>query len=699
MAYYPRVFYYPEDEGGGDPTRQAAMETGGTSPEEVEALAKAYEDRAKALLEIEAARNAGNEELVAHLEIQLQLSRELSDVSDDQLDTMRETINTNEANAKFESLRVDIANKLVSAFKEQFVALDKQRKALGEATGLYGSLNQELTDSVAGAARFGKGAEEVGKTMVSLAGAMTNFTQLSSANRDTLIQGSLALEQFGVSAETSAKANDFLMNSLGKSAEEAVGFQKGLIELGAEIGVSGKQLVSEFGANAKTLAKFGDKAGDVFMNLAKTAKETGVEMNELFKMTAQFDTFEGAASAVGKLNSQMGTNLDAMSLLQEEDPEKQVHMLRDAFLATGKSIENMSKFEKMAAAEAMNMDVDVLQKFLGPKEEISETDKNFKDLTEKTMTFVDKLSAVGKQLATMFTPIISFAIDLMGLLSPIIGFFADMIQVISENKILVAGLGVTMALAFGPVLWTALSGAATAAWALATPFIAAAAAALAVPLAIGAVVAGILWLLDEVFGLGAVWDAIVSGMTWVWDNLVDILLYSNPFGWMILAGMALYDNFDFIVSSIGSMFEGLWSLIKSIAEGLWTVFTAPFNLIATVFNATLGQLSFTIPDWVPFVGGQEWGIPKIPLLAEGTDNFKGGQAIVGEKGPEMVNLPKGAEVIPNDKLQSAEKSASTAKAAGEEKPPIIKLILNERELGEAVLDVINKKLDVFSAFS
>jgi phage-related protein len=147
------------------------------------------------------------------------------------------------------------------------------------------------------------------------------------------------------------------------------------------------------------------------------------------------------------------------------------------------------------------------------------------------------------------------------------------------------------------------------------------------------------------------------------------------------------------------MFEGLWSLIKSIAEGLWTVFTAPFNLIATVFNATLGQLSFTIPDWVPFVGGQEWGIPKIPLLAEGTDNFKGGQAIVGEKGPEMVNLPKGAEVIPNDKLQSAEKSASTAKAAGEEKPPIIKLILNERELGEAVLDVINKKLDVFSAFS
>ena len=100
----------------------------------------------------------------------------------------------------------------------------------------------------------------------------------------------------------------------------------------------------------------------------------------LFKITEQFNTFEGAASAVGKLNAQMGTNLDAMALLQEEDPAKQVEMLRDAFTATGKSIENMTKFEKMAAAEAMGMDVDVLQKFLGPKEEISETDKDFDEL-------------------------------------------------------------------------------------------------------------------------------------------------------------------------------------------------------------------------------------------------------------------------------------------------------------------------------
>jgi hypothetical protein len=37
----------------------------------------------------------------------------------------------------------------------------------------------------------------------------------------------------------------------------------------------------------------------------------------------------------------------------------------------------------------------------------------------------------------------------------------------------------------------------------------------------------------------------------------------------------------------------------------------------------------------------------IPGFAEGTDNAPGGLAWVGERGPELVNLPKGAQVIPN----------------------------------------------------
>ena len=149
---------------------------------------------------------------------------------------------------------------------------------------------------------------------------------------------------------------------------------------------------------------------------------------------------------------------------------------------------------------------------------------------------------------------------------------------------------------------------------------------------------------------------LVEGMMFVWENFSDIVFFLP---------MTMYEVFKFA-----------------------------FNGLASIFNSTLGQLSFTIPDWVPLVGGKEFGIPQIPLLAKGTDNFEGGSAIVGEQGPELVNLPRGAQVVPNNKLQNAESSVADANTAANNKPPVIKLMLDERELGQAVMDIIDKKLSV-----
>lgn len=41
-------------------------------------------------------------------------------------------------------------------------------------------------------------------------------------------------------------------------------------------------------------------------------------------------------------------------------------------------------------------------------------------------------------------------------------------------------------------------------------------------------------------------------------------------------------------------------------------------------------------------------LPVPPAFAEGVTNFEGGVALVGEKGPELVNLPKGSNVITNE---------------------------------------------------
>lgn len=45
-------------------------------------------------------------------------------------------------------------------------------------------------------------------------------------------------------------------------------------------------------------------------------------------------------------------------------------------------------------------------------------------------------------------------------------------------------------------------------------------------------------------------------------------------------------------------------------------------------------------------GSDPWAGMRIPGYADGTNNHPGGLAIVGEKGPELLNLPRGAQVIP-----------------------------------------------------
>ena len=60
-------------------------------------------------------------------------------------------------------------------------------------------------------------------------------------------------------------------------------------------------------------------------------------------------------------------------------------------------------------------------------------------------------------------------------------------------------------------------------------------------------------------------------------------------------------------------------------------------------------LVIKVPKILPGPSRYQIGPPnlgRIPELAKGTDNFEGGAAIVGEKGPELVNMPQGSAVSP-----------------------------------------------------
>lgn len=118
---------------------------------------------------------------------------------------------------------------------------------------------------------------------------------------------------------------------------------------------------------------------------------------------------------------------------------------------------------------------------------------------------------------------------------------------------------------------------------------------------------------------------------------------------------------DFITNVFTGNWSAAWENVKSIFSN---AFQALVGLVKTPINAVIGIINgaisginacgFTIPDWVPVLGGKDFriDIPEIPMLAKG--GFTTGPSIAGEAGMEAV--------ISFDKSQREENLSYWAKA-------------------------------------
>jgi hypothetical protein len=112
----------------------------------------------------------------------------------------------------------------------------------------------------------------------------------------------------------------------------------------------------------------------------------------------------------------------------------------------------------------------------------------------------------------------------------------------------------------------------------------------------------------------------------------------------LIAGLVLaykkFETFRNIVDSVfGFMKKGIkWlvDIFKVQFDIMYGLFKTVFNGIAKLWNNTIGKLSFSIPSWVPVIGGNKFEIPDIPYLANGGIVTSPTLAMIGERGPEAV---------------------------------------------------------------
>jgi len=110
---------------------------------------------------------------------------------------------------------------------------------------------------------------------------------------------------------------------------------------------------------------------------------------------------------------------------------------------------------------------------------------------------------------------------------------------------------------------------------------------------------------------------------------------------------------DFITGVFTGNWEKAWGGVRDIFSGimetLGALIRAPINAVISIINGAIrgiNSLSISIPNWVPIIGGNTFGInvPEIPMLAKGS-NRSPDTFIAGEEGPELITGAKGRKVF------------------------------------------------------
>ena len=100
---------------------------------------------------------------------------------------------------------------------------------------------------------------------------------------------------------------------------------------------------------------------------------------------------------------------------------------------------------------------------------------------------------------------------------------------------------------------------------------------------------------------------------------------------------------------VAKLVEDVSGALAPIISVLTWPFKTAFNLIADLWNNTIGQLSWTVPDWVPSIGGMSIGVPQIPKwYASGGFPPTGQMFVARESGPEMVGTMGGQTAVANN---------------------------------------------------
>lgn len=154
-------------------------------------------------------------------------------------------------------------------------------------------------------------------------------------------------------------------------------------------------------------------------------------------------------------------------------------------------------------------------------------------------------------------------------------------------------------------------------------------------------------------GLKQTWNAIVNSIKTAWSAFITWLQSQNPYIAAIFQTIGKYvsDTYtalkqfltgiiDFVVGVFTGDWEKAWNGLAELFKGIWNGMIATIegaiNFIIDGINlliSALNSIHFSIPDWVPVIGGKSFSI-NIPMVSK----------------VELPRLASGAVIPPNNEF-------------------------------------------------
>jgi hypothetical protein len=315
----------------------------------------------------------------------------------------------------FNRLAGMISGPIISGIKDLVFQFDNVTKGFARATGTNQEFNDSMMQSFERGKAYGVSMQDASDAHMALISSVNEFTMASEAERQAIGDTISMLNEFGMASADTARGVQNSMAYFNQSIGEA---EQTLIELKGlanDLQVMPAEMAAAYAKMGPELAKFGNQGVATFKELARVQKLTGFEMEKVLRLTAKFDTFEGAATAAGNLNAALGTNaVNAMDLLMETDPAARFGMIRDSILDAGLSFDSMSYFQKQFFAEAAGLDSvgDLALMLRGRMDLMSgatdESAQSYEEMAlqaQQLQTFQEQMQAILAENAPLFKDI------------------------------------------------------------------------------------------------------------------------------------------------------------------------------------------------------------------------------------------------------------------------------------------------------